>query len=268
MTQLVHRQPNIDFAGVPARWTRNIEFASLFTAGSAGAPAVEPYLNQIMAQAKPMLKPKDRHLAPEIDLFIKQETTHYKVHNAYNAEIRKTYPFLKEAEEAKRADYKAFLATRSHKFNCAYAAAFETLALSMALFLFEEADDLIADADPRTIAMWRWHLGEEYEHRSVCHDVYCAIYGDWFFRAKMVIFTYRHLAAHNRRIMGALLQQERAAMTPEELERSLARQQDFMKRFRAFHLRRIVRLLMPGYNPGKARAPQGLEAALDLYAPG
>jgi predicted metal-dependent hydrolase len=266
MSDLVHRQPNIDFAGVPPRWTRNIEFASLFTAGSAGAPAVEPYLNQVMAAAKPMLKPKDRHLADEIDLFIKQETTHYKVHNAYNAEIRKEYPFLKAAEAAKRADYKEFLASKSHKFNCAYAAAFETLALSMALFLFEKADDLIADADPRTLAMWRWHLGEEYEHRSVCHDVYCAIYGDYFFRAKMVIFTYRHLAAHNRRIMGQLLQQERAGMTLEELEQSMARQQDFMKRFKAFHLPRIGKLLLPGYNPGKAQAPKGLESALAAFA--
>lgn len=267
MTQLVHRQPNIDFKGVPARWTRNIEFAALFTAGSAGAPAVEPYLNQVMAQAKPMLAEKDRHLATEIDLFIKQETTHYKVHNAYNVELRKTYPFLKQAEEAKRADYRDFLANRSHKFNCAYAAAFETLALSMALFLFEEADEFVADADPRTLAMWRWHLGEEYEHRSVCHDVYRAIYGDWFFRAKMVIFTYRHLGMHNKRIMGELLKQERAGMTAGELGESLARQRYFMKRFKAFHLRKMIRLLLPYYDPAKAKAPRGLDAALDPYAP-
>lgn len=267
MSDLVHRIPNIDFTGVPARWTKNVEFASLFTAGSAGAPAVEPYLNQVMAQAKPMLKEKDAHLRDEIDLFIKQETTHYKVHNAYNTELRKTYPFLKEAEAAKRADYKNFMANKSHKFNCAYTAAFETLALSMALFLFEHADEYVADADPRTLALWQWHLGEEYEHRSVCHDVYNAVYGDYFFRAKMVIFTYRHLGAHNRNIMGQILGQERSEMSPAELEQSMQRQQEFMKRFKAFHMRRILHLLMPGYNPGRAKAPKGLEEALAQFSP-
>lgn len=267
MSDLVHRTPRFDFAGVPARWTGHIEFGAMFIAGSTGAPAVEPYLNQVMMQARPMLRHRDRHLAEEIDLFVKQETTHYKVHRKYNDELANTYGFLKQAEEDKARDYKDFLKTKSHKFNCAYAAAFETLALSMAIFLFEGADDFLEDADARTLEMWRWHLGEEYEHRSVCHDVYCAIYPDWLFRARMVIFTYRHLAAHNKRIMGRILAQERSTMIPEEVAASEKRLQDFSRRFKRFHMRRIFRLLMPGYSPTGVRPPRGLDQALRRFEP-
>src|SRR5690606_8595778 len=157
-----------------------------FTAGSSGAPAVEPYLNRVLADSKRLLPEKYKHLAPEIDLFIKQETTHYQIHRKYNEQIYKTYPFLRAMEKAKAADYQRFLATKSHRFNLGYSAAFETLALSMALFLFDKADDLLEDADPRTVALWKWHLGEEYEHRAVCHDVYNAIYGDYFYRFYVV----------------------------------------------------------------------------------
>jgi hypothetical protein len=35
----------------------------------------------------------------------------------------------------------------------------------------------LGDADPRPVLLWRWHLAEEYEHRSVAHDVLKALYG-------------------------------------------------------------------------------------------
>lgn len=262
---LKHRRPDFDFTGVPARWSKHLEFAHTFTAGSSGAPAVEPYLNRVLADSKRMLPERHKQLGPEIDLFIKQETTHYQIHRKYNEEIYKHYPFLRDMEKAKAADYQRFLATKSHRFNLAYSAAFETLALSMSLFLFDKADDLLEDADPRTVALWKWHLGEEYEHRSVCYDVYNAIYGDYFFRFYVVIYSFLHLAGHNKKIVAALLEEDRKTMSPDEVQESIKRHKAFRGRFMRFHIPRILALLMPRYDPQKAPPPKGLAAELAQY---
>lgn len=264
---LVHRRPAMDFSGVPAHWCNHLEFGLFWVAGSTGAPAAEPYLNQVLAQAKPMLGPRHQHLKPEIDLFIKQETEHFKIHNAYNAELSKTYPTLMDGYNAKRADYREFLATKSHKFNCAYSAAFETMALSLAMFLFEECDDYLEGCDQRTLDMWKWHLGEEYEHRAVCHDVYCAVYGDYFTRARMILYAYKHLGGHNRRIYAQLIAQERARMSAAEVAESIEREKAMFKKLKAFQLPRLMKLFVPGYNPGASRAPRGVQQVLDAFAP-
>ncbi|HYG26743.1 MAG TPA: metal-dependent hydrolase [Caulobacteraceae bacterium] len=262
---LKHRQPDFDFEGVPALWSRVPEFALFFVAGSTGAPAVEPYLNRVMAQAKPMLK--DPELQKDAEIFIKQETAHFPVHNKYNAEMARHFPFVVEAEAAKRKDYQNFLSTRSHKFNCGYSAGFETLALSMALFLFEQSDDMLEGADPRTVALWKWHLGEEYEHRAVCHEVYNAIYNDYFHRCYMVLWAFLHLAGHNKRIMGRLLAEYRKDLSPEQVAESIRREKAFKRRFMVFHLKHMLHLLTPGYSPRKVLAPRGLEAVLARYEP-
>lgn len=264
---LVHRRPLMDFTGVPAHWCKSLEFGAFWVAGSTGTPAVEPYLNQVLAQAKPMLKPRDQHLKADIDLFIKQETEHYKIHNAYNAELNKTYPFLIDGYNAKRADYKRFLATKSHKFNCAYSAAFETMALSLAVFMFDHADEYLEGCDQRTLNMWKWHLGEEYEHRAVCHEVYGAVYGDYFTRVRMILFAYRHLGGHNKRIYAQIMAQERAAMRAAEVAESLRREREMFRKLKAFQLPRLLKLMIPAYNPGAATAPRGVQQVLDAYAP-
>jgi predicted metal-dependent hydrolase len=264
---LKHRKPNFDFSGVPAQWSRNLEFAHTFTAGSTGAPAVEPYLNRVLADSKRLLPEKYKHLEREIDLFIKQETAHYQIHRKYNEQIYKAYPFLRGMEKAKADDYARFLATKSHRFNLAYSAAFETLALSMALFLFGKADDLLEGADTRTLELWKWHLAEEYEHRAVCYDVYNAVYGDYFYRCYVVIFAFLHLAKHNKKAVAALLAEDRKKMSPAEVEESIKRHKAFRRRFMGFHLPRILKLLTPWYNPSKVPPPPGLEATLAQYDP-
>jgi len=262
---LKHRQPDFSFEGVPVLWSPCPEFALFFVAGSTGAPAVEPYLNRVMAQAKPLLKDED--LRRDVETFIKQETAHFQIHNAYNDEIARHFPFVKEAEQAKRKDYQAFLASRSHKFNCGYSAGFETLALSMALFLFTQSDEMLEGADPRTVALWKWHLGEEYEHRAVCHEVYNDIYGDYFHRSYMVIWAFLHLARHNRKILGRLLADLRKDMSRAEVAASVRREKAFKRRFMAFHLRHVARLLVPGYCPRKVAPPRGLPEFLARYEP-
>lgn len=263
---LVHRKPAMEFTGVPAHWCKNIEFSAFWIAGSTGTPAVEPYLNQVLAEAKPMLKEKDRHLKKDIDLFIKQETEHYKIHNSYNAELNKYYPFLLDGYKAKRNDYQYFLKNRSHKFNCAYSAAFETMALSLAFFMFEESGSYLEGCDQRTLNMWQWHLAEEYEHRSVCQDVYSAVYGDYFTRVKMVLFAYRHLGGHNQRIYAQIMAQERAKMSPQQVAESIQREKALWNKLKAFQIPRLLKLMVPGYNPGKSRAPQGVQRVLDAFA--
>lgn len=57
--------------------------------------------------------------------------------------------------------------------------------------------------------MWRWHLAEEFEHRTVCSDVYHQLSGmnpvfTYFYRLYGYIFALIHLGGFpNRRLEEA-----------------------------------------------------------------
>src|SRR3546814_12194773 len=93
---------------------------------------------------------------------------------------------------------------------------------------FEDYNELLENADPEPTNMWRWHLAEEFEHRTVCFDVYEELSGlnpvsRYFYRLYGYFYAIIHLGRFQSMLATKLIEHDRATMTPEADEESLAR---------------------------------------------
>jgi predicted metal-dependent hydrolase len=263
------RKPGLEFQDTPPHWCANPEVAQINNAGSFSLPYVEKYLNRVMLRAKETLT-GERHarLRDDIDLFIKQESNHYRQHRLFNNRLEALgYTGVTPVGEQLGKDYKDFLANRSLLFNAAYCEGFESIGIIQTEFFFEQIDDLLAGADPRVVALWKWHLAEEYEHRSVCFEVHRAVHGgfSYFSRLGGFFLAIRHLGKFGKDASDALLAADRAAMTPEQLKASLKSEKIYRRRLSRFALPRLLKVLSPFYNPMEKREPKGAAAFLLQY---
>jgi predicted metal-dependent hydrolase len=264
------RKPGLQFEDALPHWCPNAEFAQITNAGSLSLPYVETYLNRVMLRAKAVLAgPRHARLRADIDLFVKQESNHYRQHRLFNQKIEEAgYDAVKPIGARLQADYDSFLATRSLRFNTAYCEGFESLGIIQAEFFFAHIDDLLAGADPRVVALWKWHLAEEYEHRSVCFDVHKAVFGgplSYFSRLGGFFLAVSHLSKFGQDVSDALLAFDRARMSPAEREASIQSEKTYRRRFSRFALPRLAKVLSPFYNPLTRPAPLGAESFLLQY---
>ena len=63
------------------------------------------------------------------------------------------------------------LSKRSLKYQVAYAAGFEVMALSVAYMLIDQREYFFGEADRHVSSMWLWHLIAEIEHKNLAFDV-------------------------------------------------------------------------------------------------
>jgi predicted metal-dependent hydrolase len=260
------RKPGLTFQDALPHWCPNAEFAQIANAGSLSLPYVETYLNRVMLRAKELLA-GERHakLRADIDLFVKQESNHYRQHRLFNQRIEEAgYDAVKPIGDRLQADYDDFLKTKSLRFNTAYCEGFESLGIIQAEFFFAHIDDLLAGADQRVVALWKWHLAEEYEHRSVCFDVHKAVCGpfSYFSRLSGFFLAVRHLSKFGKEVSDALLAFDRAGMMLGRRESSIVSEKTYRKRFARFAMPRLLNVLSPFYNPIRYRAPRGAAAFL------
>src|SRR3954466_12411805 len=102
------RLPKIDYSQVRPDWSPNREFAHDRNASSTIPTYVEPYLIKVMQRAKDVLPAGEVQLHREIEIFIAQESQHYRQHNAFNRRIRDVYPEIASFEERLKQDYVKF----------------------------------------------------------------------------------------------------------------------------------------------------------------
>ncbi len=260
------RHLRIDFSGVPLAWSRNPEFAAILNSGSPLTSAVEPYLNIVMSRVRDALPERHAALKQQVDIFIRQEAYHYRLHDAFNRELYAAgYPGLKELADQLKAELKEMLETRSLVWNLAYCTAFENLATFMAKFWFGMAGDLLEGADPRGVALWKWHMAEEFEHRTVCHSALTALSGRYVTRVRGLIEMMRHLTPYKKKASAIVLGQDREGMTPDELAASIAREKAYDRRFERWMMRRMVGIFRPYYDPADHPTPPGVAQALAAY---
>lgn len=265
------RFPKFDFSGIRAHWAPNLEFAQRANAASLIPAYIEPYLLKVMIKAKPMIDPSKKQVIEDLDIFIKQEMQHCKQHIAFNKRMHELgYDWLKPIERDYEATYKRFLATKSMRFNLAYCEGFESLSATACELYFEDYNELLEGADPEPTNMWRWHLAEEFEHRTVCSDVYHELSGlnpvfAYFYRLYGYFYAIVHLGRFQTMVAAKLLEHDRARMTPAEVEESLARDKYARKimgrRFFSFFLS----ICSPFYDPAKRREPNGYREYLDNF---
>lgn len=267
------RTPKFDFSHVKPHWAPNIEFAHGRNAASIIPSHIEPYLLKIMRMARPQVKTSDPALFEDIGIFIRQESVHMKLHNEFNKIFYEHgYDKVADFEKELSDDCKRLLETRSLKFNLAYADGFESMGAAFAQVVFEgEIDELIKDADPIAVDLWKWHMAEEFEHRNVVYQTYMALYGNkswfnnYFYRVYGFIFAVRHLGDFSKRLSSYLISKDRESMTSDEIKLSYKREKRAKKILMRSFLRRLLLVLSPFYNPARKKTPAGMYAYLDQF---
>lgn len=259
------RRPSFDFDHAPARWIPDAPaYAYQLDAASTMLPYLEPYLIRVQKLARERLDPA-RHadLIRDIDLFNQQEANHFRLHAKYNEVLRRHYPGLEAFEAEIKADFDRFLREKSLAWNLAYCEGFECTGLVSAEFFFGPAEPFLRTADPSARDLWAWHLAEEFEHRSVCHDVLRALHPGLLRRLRGYFDFLIHLQRYADRVAAHLAAVDRergtAPVAADEKNRAFDRVRN------RFMLPRLARILLPTYDPAPRVAPLSLAAALRTY---
>jgi predicted metal-dependent hydrolase len=263
---MIPRNPKLTFEDALPHWAPNRAFAHIVNASSMCLVPLETYLNKVMARVAKQTN--DAQLKRDIALFSAQEGNHYRQHRVYNRVLHEHYPGLKAMEDQLQADYDRFLAERSLKFNAAYCEGFESVGIGFTQFFFEEAGDLLEGADPRVVRLWRWHLAEEFEHRTVCFDALRAVGGNYLDRMHGFYVVAKHLRGWSAGVSAYMLSVDREKMSPAEREASIAQEQQYRARLKAFNLPHALAIITPGYNPRRKRMPNGVADYLQTVPEG
>lgn len=259
------RRMRINFKDMPLRWSAIGEFATILNASSPIASSFEPYLNRVMARIRDRLPEQQNHLKRDLNLFIEQEAHHYRVHNTFNKELYARYPKLREIEDQIAADLDKMFKEKSLEYNASYCCGFENLACYNARWHYERASDLYEGADARGASLFQWHIAEEYEHRSACHDAFKAISSNYFTRMRGFFYSMFHLLGYNQRAVKYCLEVDRATMTDEERARSIKAAKAIQLRMAGFLFTRMLWIFLPFYDPAKQKAHPSLLQALDKF---
>lgn len=271
------RLPRIDYSRIRPDWAANREFAHDRNASSTIPSYVEPYLIQVMKRAKEVLPASETQLHAEIDWFIAQESQHYRQHNAFNRRIRAFYPAIESFEKELEQTYVEFLTNRSLKFNLAYSEGFESLGPPAAKLWFEHSDDILAGAQPEAVALWKWHMAEEFEHRTVCYRLFRALYArtfwgrfrnGWLYRLYGFLTAIIHLGRYTKRVRTHMIECDRKGMTPADQRQSRRNLAALVQLARRYMLPDLIKVLSPFYDPGRKQPPRGLIAYLARFEKG
>ncbi len=226
------------------------EFSHVVNAASLAMPFLEPYLIETMRKAKERIQ--DPQLLKEVDLYIGQESTHFRQHQQFNKRLAEQgYTAVPRHEAVLKIDYDAFAASRSFTFNIAYAEGFEAMALTIGHMLVEEREFLFAGADPAVSSLVLWHFVEEIEHKCVTYDVFKALDGRYRWRIYGLLYATFHIMARTRQAYRALLIEDGIWYTWRSrmaLYRVLARI------FRKL-TPRLLLILKPSYDPREVPDP-------------
>lgn len=262
---MIPRNPRLSFENALPHWAPDHAFAQITNAGSTSLPYVETYLNKVMARAAQVIR--NPRLQRDIALFCAQEGNHYRQHRLFNRLLYARYPGLPALESALERDYQAQLERLSLQANAAYCEGFECLGIIHAEFFFERVDDLLAGADLRLVKLWKWHLAEEFEHRTVCYDVHYALGGGYFTRVRGFLRALRHLDGYGRRVSQYLLTVDRESMREAQRLESVRLEKRYRGRLMRFALPRLLHVLSPRYDPRAKRTPRGVGELLREIGP-
>jgi len=255
------RMPSFDFSRVTGRWvTRAPEFGQFLNANSIVIPHLERFLNRVMARARAAIPDdmgRNTQVREDISIFIKQESCHHTIHGGFNDRLLADgYDRLPEFDRMIAAHYERLLATKSLPFLVAYCEGFESMLPPIASGWFDGSmDDIFKDAEPNAVAMWRWHMMEEFEHRTVCHDVLTALGCGYFRRLWGYLYQVVAFQWMNAKVFRYLLAVDRSSMSAEEVAQSKVAARRSVIGFFKPVLTGMFIVLKPSYSPRKVKIP-------------
>ncbi len=165
--------------------------SQLINGTSVLLPYMEPFIIDAIRDATKLVT--DPALQQEAKAWIGQEAQHFMQHRRFNEVlIAKGYPQLREREKEIEHEYEE-LRKRSLKYQVAYTAGFETIALATAHAIIADRAHLFRGADLAIASLWLWHVVEEIEHKNVAFDVYQHVYGEYWYRVYGMVAAMIHL---------------------------------------------------------------------------
>jgi uncharacterized protein len=147
---------------------------------------------------------KDAQLAADVRGFAGQEGCHGREHERYNDMLHaQGYPVRPMEDRVRRLLARVARAT-PRRWQLAATCALEHFTALMAHLLLSNPT-LLAGADARMAALWRWHAAEENEHKAVAFDVFVAAGGTYAERVGMMVVAslvfWAKVAEHQVRLM-------------------------------------------------------------------
>jgi predicted metal-dependent hydrolase len=260
------RPVDFNFSGVSTFWAENKDFALFYNGASLVDPPLEIYLCRCMLKAKDLIS--DPRIKEDVQVFIQQETAHYKGHTQFNNAVAWKGVDTKPVEKELIADYDRLLKNRSLRFNLAYCEGFESTSVIPMETLFNELQDFWKGTHPKVEAMWKWHFAEEHEHRNSVHDAYVSLYGRgpiaWAYRVCGLIVCMKHMYGYASKFQKLFFDHYRRDMTPEQLAESKAQQKRLKKLGQKNALKHLLRIMSPFYSPKNRAAPEDVHRILQL----
>ena len=227
-------------------------------------PYLEPYLMRTVRGA--IGHARDATLKEDMRRFCAQEGQHYQQHAKANELLRKHRPGFAELsaiEADLEADYKRFTATKSLRFNLAYAEAFEamTMALSRTQMELRIQDDMQGPMRD----LFVWHIMEELEHRTVAFDAYCAVGGGYVYRVAVGWWAQRHYLGYVSRFLRCFIRNDAEAFAniPADVLQDRTTQLSAQTKLATPRLRATF---MPWYTPARVAMPADFEALRAHYS--
>ena len=253
------RRPDFDFSQSRAHWAPNPEFAQIYNAISVPVPYLERFLNKVMARAAALLGSDNdttRALKTDIRAFIRQESNHYTLHDRFNEVLRREGYDIASLETMIEAEYERIWTTKSFAFCLAYCEGFETLGPPGARTMLDGLEDMFDGADPEIVSLWKWHLMEEFEHRTVCYDAFKHFHGGYFLRVYALAYQAVHLHGMVSKVLDLLIEQDRSGMSAKDLAGSDRRIKAATNALRKNLLAGLLRALLPWYSPRRLVEPR------------
>lgn len=257
------RRPSFAYSpSMPGHWNpRRPEFSHIVNAASLAMPYLEPYLIKAMRSAREQIT--DPALKQALDEYVAQESMHFSQHRRFNDTlIARGYRCIEALQARMAADYARLGATRSLAFNLAYAEGFESMALAIGEMLIEDREHLFGDSESGVASLVLWHFVEEIEHKNVAYDVFEHVAGGYFRRVHGFLYATAHIFMLTRSGYHALLKED-GLWGSLRSRFALAK---LLARIFACLTPKLLRILVPGYNPRQVADPPWALAWARLFA--
>jgi uncharacterized protein len=239
------------------------DFDPLYLAGSPAlsynhtafglyAALIEPFA--VKSFRKVLDRIRDDKLREEVERFCRQEAQHFQRHIDFNKVVlAQDYPGLEECVEMLRADLERFLGNASDRYCIGYVEGFESYTTQFALRMIGSGLYDHRRTQPAFGALFKWHMLEEIEHRTVAFDLYQHLFGGSLYRMRMCRISQGHMLRFQRRCAALMSEADTRRLGPRY--RIGARQRLTLA---TFPIGMRIRSMLPGYTPRGHHVPESI----------
>ncbi|MGE5638785.1 MAG: metal-dependent hydrolase [Clostridia bacterium] len=198
---------------------------------------------------------RDDELRERVDRFSRQEAQHYQRHADFNkAILAHGYPGLEERIERLRRDLDSLLGDAGDQYCLGYIEGFESYTTQFSLRMMTSGLYDHKRTDPAFGSLFKWHLLEEIEHRTVAFDLYRHLFGnDWWHRAQLCWRSQGHML----RFLNECAELMSRVDVKRHGERCRIRPRQRLQ-LRLFPLGMRLRSMLPAYTPHDYVVPEGI----------